>query len=249
MAVAKNVEAGTIFGKLTVVEEVEPHVYPNGTKRRKFKLLCECGSTTIANINNLKTGTTTSCGCARATHGMSDTRQYQCWADMKVRCDNPEHDWYSEYGGRGITYDPKWKTFEGFWEDMQSGYADNLTLNRVDNDGPYCKSNCEWAIMTDQNHNRRKRGSTHLSVIGGTLDVRDGKMYARIKSGTDTTCVHLGWYETEQEIAEAYDLASEIIYGDRPNKTPITRESVKSKVLPYLSRRGIEVGLDLSSQT
>lgn len=243
MAKIKEVRQGDVFGQLVVVCEVAPHVYPNGAKRRKFKLKCSCGKETEANINNLRSGTTTSCGCfaqaRKVKHGMYKTRQYQCWADMKTRCDNPSNEWYEDYGGRGITYPEKWKTFAGFWEDMAEGYMDHLTLNRIDNDSSYSKENCAWDEVSDQNHNRRKRANSWLSVIGGVFDRRDSKMYARIKNPMETTSIHLGWYLTEDEVAEAYDMASEILYGDRPNKTKHTRESVAVQVEMYLARRGI----------
>ena len=117
-------------------------MYPSGDTRRKFLAQCSCGSEPKTYlINQLRSGKTKSCGCANVDnltkHGMHDTRAYQCWADMKTRCDNPKNKYYDYYGGRGITYDPKWKTFEGFWEDTGENYSDELTLNRRDNDGNY----------------------------------------------------------------------------------------------------------------
>ena len=100
-----------------------------------------------------------SCGCAthlkaRTTHGMSATRQYQTWADMKDRCDNPKNKSYVRYGGRGITYDTSWSTFEGFWLDMEEGYANNLTIERIDNSLGYNKANCTWVTVQEQAANR-----------------------------------------------------------------------------------------------
>ncbi len=61
---------------------------------------------------------------------------------------------YDYYGEKGINYDPKWETFLGFWEEMKEGYADNLTIDRIDNDGNYCKENCRWAILQQQAQKR-----------------------------------------------------------------------------------------------
>lgn len=238
MAKTLSINTGDIINELEVVSPAAPHVYPNGTKRRQFNMKCHCGNMFVANINNLRSGNTTSCGCGRKTHGMHDTRQYQCWADMKTRCDNVEHACYKDYGGRGISYDLKWKTFEGFWEDMHHGYSDELTINRVGNDGNYCKDNCIWDTQTNQNHMRRKREGTFLSTIGSVFDHRDCKMYARI--AYDGSRIHLGWYETEAEVAEAYDMASEVLYNDRPNKTNSTRDAVASKVSMFLKRHNID---------
>jgi predicted XRE-type DNA-binding protein len=154
---------------------------------------------------------------------------------MKTRCDNPKNEFYADYGGRGITYCDKWKTFEGFWEDMAEGYSDDLTLNRRRVNENYCKENCEWDDKSYQGHQRRKMKGCSISVIGGTLDTRNMKMYARIRYKDES--LHLGDYETEEEIAEAYDHASEFFYNDRPNGTILTRPSVAARVQHFLDNR------------
>jgi len=73
---------------------------------------------------------------------------------MKKRCDNSKCPDYIHYGGRGISYCVKWKSFEGFWEDMQDGYSDNLTIDRKDTDQGYCKDNCRWVDLKTQENNR-----------------------------------------------------------------------------------------------
>jgi predicted XRE-type DNA-binding protein len=241
MAKQVDINIGDIFHELTVIEEVERWVYPSGDTRRQFLMQCSCGSPAKKMlISNFKTGSTKSCGCYNVkrmtTHGMHKTRQYQCWADMKTRCDSISNEFYDYYGGRGITYCDKWKTFEGFWEDMQEGYSDSLTINRRNNDGNYCKENCEWDGRNFQGHMRRKLRGTYLSVIGGIYDAKNDKMTARIKK--DGKGIHLGNYKTEGEIAQAYDYASEIIYGDRPNKTMYTDDRIKLRVDKFMCNVG-----------
>lgn len=238
-----NVSAGDVFGRLTIIKEVEKHVYPSGETRRKFLAQCSCGSEPKAYLfNQLTNGGTKSCGCLnkeRVTkHGMNDTRAYQCWADMKTRCDNDKNKYYEYYGGRGITYDPKWKTFEGFWEDMKDTYSDDLTLNRRDNDGNYCKENCFWDTKNFQGHMRRKQSGTQFKSIGLAYD-QDGVIVAKIKINEKP--VYLGRYATEEEAAKAYDDASEMFYTDRPNKTKSCVDSIYEKVKYYMDNIGTDL--------
>lgn len=95
------------------------------------------------------------------THGLSHTRVYNIWNHMMFRCYSPEDKRYNHYGGRGITVDSKWHSFEGFWEEMKDGYSDQLTLDRINNDKGYCKENCRWATQKEQCRNKR----TTLKVI------------------------------------------------------------------------------------
>jgi hypothetical protein len=79
---------------------------------------------------------------------------------MRNRCSNKNNDAYKHYGGRGIKVCPEWNTYLAFKEwAVSHGYADNLTIDRKDNDKGYSPDNCRWATMKEQALNRR---STHL---------------------------------------------------------------------------------------
>lgn len=85
-------------------------------------------------------------------HHLTNTRIWGIWQGMRWRARNPLD---KNYGGRGITVCEEWNNFEKFYEDMHNGYSDDLTIERVDVNKPYCKDNCIWATNMVQQANKR----------------------------------------------------------------------------------------------
>ena len=93
------------------------------------------------------------------THGKTHTQVYKAWENMKSRCFCKNNPAFHHYGGRGITICQEWLIFENFHKDMGDP-PDKYTLDRINVNGNYEKSNCRWATRSQQMRNTR---STRLS--------------------------------------------------------------------------------------
>lgn len=180
---SRTLVAGQRFGRLVIISF--------GKKgRRVIHALCQCdcGNFCAPVVSNMRRGTTTSCGCfrseqkaeigraAKTTHGLSRVPLYSVWRGMMHRCYDASHIHYHRYGGRGINVCDKWKIPKFFIEDMSPTYSKGLTLDRIDNDGPYEPGNCRWATPEQQNSN--KSNNVYFTHDGQTLTISQwGRMW------------------------------------------------------------------------
>ena len=188
---------GQKFGRLTAVEKA-------GKYRDRHILWlceCECGNTCQVPSNVLKKGEVRSCGCLlreaqhipkNKKHGLSKSRIYQIWRDMRARCENENNKRYHRYGERGIKVCDEWRSdFRNFYEwAVENGYNETLTIDRKDNEGNYEPSNCRWLNKKEQNNNTSRNniveynGEKHtVAEWADILNIKYQTLSGRIRAG------------------------------------------------------------------
>lgn len=127
----------------------------------------------------------------RTRNGESTTRLCRIWSSMRGRCLNPKKSDYRYYGGKGVRVCEEWNDYENFkkWA-LENGYAENLTIDRINVDGDYEPQNCRWSTRkvqannTTRNHYVTHNGITKtISEWAEELNVSQRTIYYRIKCG------------------------------------------------------------------
>ncbi len=199
---------GKRYGRLTLISYHKSTVW---------LCQCDCGKEHFARSADMRRGRTMSCGCLKREkmrerpppgtlrHGHAvrgHSREYETWAGMKRRCNNPKDHNYPNYGGRGITICDRWRSFECFLEDMGDRPPDT-TLDRIDNDGPYEKANCRWATSVQQSLNQRshppgKSGFLGVSRMPSLINPWRASITVNYKR------IHIGVFPTPEAAYAAY---------------------------------------------
>lgn len=190
------------FGRLKALDNGKP----------KVKCKCSCGVVKDIKRNHFMAGNILSCGCLKKeklaeinkSHGMTNTRLYSIWSNMKSRCYNKNKPDYCYYGAKGITVCDEWLTFEGFFNNIPLGYRYDLELDRIDNTKGYSKDNCKWSTRSEQCLNRNSIGD--VPHRGISFIERDNLYRATITKNGKRQCKHfkrledaISWRKIKEE--------------------------------------------------
>lgn len=104
------------------------------------------------------------------THGMTNTKLYGVWCNIKYRLNNPtgKNKCYE-----GITLCSEWEDFQSFYDwSINNGYKEKLTIDRIDSTKGYEPSNCRWVDSTVQSQNRRKHTTKEEGLPKGVYKTK-----------------------------------------------------------------------------
>lgn len=198
---------GQRFGRLVALEK------SNRTDARRstwWICKCDCGTVKEVRTTCLTKGLAKSCGCLRrekgiehgrqmfTKHGWYGTRVYHIWRSVKDRCTNPNLKQYPLYGGRGIKMCDEWANDPNAFCEwaMANGYADNLTIDRIDVNGNYEPSNCRWITIEEQQVN--KRNNRLLTYNGKTQCVAEWARELKIDQFLIYNRIYAGWTNPQE---------------------------------------------------
>lgn len=196
MSVREEIK-GKRYDRLVVLGEFEIRA----RWQRYVKCKCDCGVIKWVRAAHLVEKRIVSCGCLRkeksrsrqTTHGLSKTRTYNSWLEMRGRCTNENDAAWDNYGGRGITVCNEWSTFEAFFRDMGHCPSSEYSIDRLDNNKGYEPANCAWRTRTQQSRNRRN--NRVIALNGVARCVSEWAEVIGISVGTIRSRLNNGWSE------------------------------------------------------
>lgn len=174
--------AGRRYGKLVAIKDVGLN---KKSGSRLWLCKCDCGGESTVSPGVLNSGNTKSCGCEKTrahnkTHDCKPAKLHSVWSSMKDRCYNPNYKGYCNYGGRGIEVCDEWKDSYISFRDWAfvNGYQEGLSIDRIDNNGPYAPWNARWVEKGVQANNTR--ANVWITINGETKTMAQWSKYSGV---------------------------------------------------------------------
>lgn len=214
-----DVPAGTMFGRLVVVKELERHINPCGKKKRKFLCLCACGNETEVELSNLRNGNTSSCGCY-GKENLKRAKKFNCYEfyeDSVIGYTNDNTPFLVDVEDYEKIKDYCWCRNKAGYLVAQSG-GRLIRMHRLIMDAP------ENLVVDHINHdvadNRKgnlrvcsqQQNAMNTNAKGYYFNKGKGKWTAEIMLNKKR--IHLGHFNTEQEAVDARRVAEKKYFGE-----------------------------------
>lgn len=138
-----------------IIKDLGMVIEPSGKKQHRVVVKCEkCEKEIETRISRVKDNGNLCKSCMlklrNTTHGLYSHPLKGVHNTMKQRCTNPNAISYPNYGARGIKVCGDWQSFKPFYDwSMKNGYKKGLTIDRIDNNGNYEPSNCQWITLEE----------------------------------------------------------------------------------------------------
>lgn len=187
------------FGKLTAIKRIQNPLKPT---QKIWLCKCDCGKSKLVITTSLRSGYTKSCGCLIKRVEPKQPKRIKrfilpiertktAWRSMLHRCQNPKAQMWRYYGGRGITVCKRWLKFENFYKDMGEPPTSEHSLDRIDNSKNYCKSNCRWATIKEQQNNTSNNHTIY--VFGKRITIAQASELYKLRYNTIRFRLKRGW--------------------------------------------------------
>jgi len=182
---------GERFNSLTVLKELKDR---NKNGHILYSCKCDCGNIKTILGASIRSGSTKSCGClvtkTNGKHLKEKSKIYKTWIGIKTRCFNKNSNIYKNYGGRGISMCETWKDFNVFYKDM-GDVPNGMSIDRIDVNGDYKKSNCKWSNHKEQSRN--KRNNNFITYKGTTKCLTEWCEELNMPLNTFSNRLKRGW--------------------------------------------------------
>lgn len=182
-----------IIGKSYGVLVLEETFRNPKSNRLMAKTRCKkCDKTKVINASDLYNERFISCACTSKKHGMSNTKIYSIYNNMKDRCLNKNNHAFKDYGGKGVKIHKEWlNDFITFYEwSINNGYKEGLTIDRIDHKGNYEPINCRWITLSENVSLANKVNARRKADKGRYFGIDPNKKYYEFENANEFAREH-----------------------------------------------------------